>query len=515
MVTQKDCGKRLAGVPETSIGLWALFSVVIYLFNREAFTSVAVAFLLATFYYLFASQKDSANNLFHPYSFFVLAGGILPFGLPAVLVAVTQNALMKRGRGLDIEHMAIEHLGVVSFMVAAFFIMYVAGYKLSAGKKLARSIPLFGFSKRRPRRQYIFTAILLYGVGWLARIMAFGQGAHHMNPDLGGALTLVSSVLTPLSIFCTLSFVVLIWEKFSYAKTNVVARLFSPLVIVLIGLEVLAGIIDGSKSRMILPLVYVAFAYNYTFSRLKWRHAILGILMVIVVLAPAAMLFSMKYKDVLGESGASIEGARTSIELLGESRADGQFENLVVLVIARMSSALYGAITVYDNVPSQVDYAGGETFFPSALLNFVPRPLWADKPVYRPGREFAQTFWNKGVGEEYATNMEINMVGEAYYNFGWFGLFIAIPLGVILRFFTERVAIYSRIEKNSAPRIYFALFIVSAIGVFHYYPANLLRGALFCLLFLSILNRALPSVLRLRSRHAPDRRLADSPETPQ
>ena len=133
--------------------------------------------------------------------------------------------------------------------------------------------------------------------------------------------------------------------------------------------------------------------------------------------------------------------------------------------------------------------------------------------MYLPGSEFAQTFWNKGVGEEYGTNMEINMVGESYYNFGWVGLFIAIPFGVILRFFTERMAIYSRIENNFAPRIVFAVFVVPSIGVFHYYPGNLLRGALFSLLFLSILNHGIPRVLRLRKRHASHRRLADNPKT--
>ena len=502
-----NSSSSLSGLIVASASICFLFTLVMTLYNDDVLISFGASFLLATFYFLFASNKETTGNLFHPYSYFILSGGLLSFGLPVLLVAINPFSFSSL-------RMSTENLAIVSFLITASFIIYVAGYRLPIGKNLARMVPLFGFPKRPPRRQYIFTAYVLYGIGWLARTTAWGLGHHHKNPDLGEAITLVSSVLSPLSIFATLSFVVLLSDYFSRAKEGRVINPFGVFVMALIFLEVLAGMADGSRTKMILPLLYVGFVYNYAFKPVKWRHVIAGIVILVTILAPATTVYRKAYYEVLDIGGASLVGASATFSKVSGDGAEMQYENIIDSVTGRFSSLLEGALVVYDKVPRQIDYAEGGTFFPSAFLNFIPRLLWADKPMFNPGRIFAQVFWGVGIGELYATNMGIGWIGESYYNFGWFGLGIPLVLGVILRFFVVRLDAYSRIEVTLMPRLYFVLFLVTAIGSFHYYPSGLLRSTIFCLVYLSILNHGFPRMIRFRGNTF-HRRLTDHPRLSQ
>jgi hypothetical protein len=470
--------------------------------NQSCGISTVCHYLLSIF-----RSKETSNNIFHPYSYFIIVFGLFFYALPVTLVILNPNNPF-------VLLMPTEHLLIVTVLVTASFISYTIGYRLPIGRQMARAVPLFGFKKRVSRPWFFCSALVLYGVGWLARIVAWRLGYHHMNPNLGEFTMVVSSVLVPLSMFSTLSYVVLLWDRFSHAKKNPLGFRVSFLAIILICLEVVAGIIQGSRSRMIFPLLFAAFVYNYSVRRLALRHLFLGTVVLVLVLAPAATLYRSAYFDALGEGGASVAGASESVERLSQSTSELQIAVAIGSVVGRLTSHLEGALVVYDKVPNEVDYAIGSTFFPSGLLNFVPRIFWADKPIIMPGREFSQIFWGRNIGELYATNTEIGLVGEAFYNFGWLGLVMPIIFGIVLRFFVVRTEDYSRIEAHWAPRLFFAVFIVNAIGVFHYYPTDVVRGGIFILVFLSILNRGLPQVLRSARLDASQQRFADRSWTP-
>jgi len=345
----------------------------------------------------------------------------------------------------------------------------------------------------------VFSALALYAVGWIARISAWSLGLHHMNPDLGESVAIVSSVLQPLSIFAPLSFFVLLSDRVSRARNNNLSNPFSPFVLAIIGLEILAGVVDGSRTEMIMPLVHTLIVYNYSYQRLGVRALVISLVVLMVVLAPLATAYRTIYYESLAEQGASVSSAVTTLSKLSGSGTTEDIDNQIFRVSQRMSSLLEGTLVVYDKVPSQIDHAKGSTFFPSAFVNFVPRLLWSNKPIVIPGRDFAQIFWGVGIGEKYATNMGISWVGEAYYNFGWYGLGIPLLLGALLRFFVARLGVYSRRELQWMPRLYFVLFTVTNFGSFHYYPGGLVRGAMFILLYLSFLNYSFPKVMSLQS----------------
>lgn len=474
-----------------SAGIYIFSSLFIFLFTGDIFISSGVSILIATLYFLFAHNKETARNLFHPLSYFLLVFGFLLFVIPAVMVAISPSSISSH-----VLRFPDENLAIVSLLITASFSMFVVGYKLPLGKRIARIVPLLGFPKKLPRSQYLLTALLLYGVGWSARITAWGAGLHHKNPNLGESTTMVSSVLQPLSVFATLSFLVLILIRFRTARDKHLVSPFNAFVVVLIILEVFAGLVDGSRTLMIIPLVYVAFVYNYTYRRIKYRHVIVGVIVLVTILAPLATIFRVSYYETLDESGASLGGAARTLEEIYERNEGWKYRNTVDSVIRRLSSQLESVLVVYDSVPRRVDYAEGSMLFPGALINVIPRLFWADKPIIIPGREFAQIFWGINMGELFATNIGLGWIGESYYNFGWFGLGIPLILGAILKFFVTRLTAYSRIEVNWLPRLYFALFVVIDFGTLFYYPSGLLRSAILYLMYLSILNFSFPQVLR-------------------
>ena len=490
-VVKNSSNSQIPAISAASVCVFLLFLGLIFIFTGDLFLGFGASLLMTVLYFLVATNRASDRNILSPLNLFLLEGGVVSFGLPAVLVALRPDTIASLVAAED-------HLLVVSCLISASFVALVLGYRVPFGGKLAYSVPFIIFPARLSMGRYFYSALALYGIGWYARISSWELGHHHMNADLGRNVGLVSSLLQPLSVFAQLSFFVLLSINFSKARKYNSLNPFGPFTLGIIGLEILAGIVDGSRTLMIIPLFYTLVVYHYTYRQLGAKVLFTALLVVMMVLAPMATFFRGAYYETLGSKGA---GVGYAIATLKEIRTDGLTDdagNQIFNIAKRMSSLLEGAMVVYKKVPRQIDYAEGSSFLPGAIENFVPRLLWPDKPIVIPGREFAELFWKKNIGEKYATNVGIGWVGESYYNFGWFGLGIPFLLGVLLRFFMVRLKAYAALEVQWMPRLYFVMFTVTAYGSFHYYPAGLVRGALFLLLYLSILNYSLPKIVSLR-----------------
>ena len=75
----------------------------------------------------------------------------------------------------------------------------------------------------------------------------------------------------------------------------------------------------------------------------------------------------------------------------------------------------------------------GSTYF-LWLITPVPRAIWEEKPIVRIGGILGSTVF----GTRESNGIPPGFVGEAYLNFGWFGIPLAASLfGVIIRRFYE------------------------------------------------------------------------------
>jgi hypothetical protein len=89
--------------------------------------------------------------------------------------------------------------------------------------------------------------------------------------------------------------------------------------------------------------------------------------------------------------------------------------------MARLADARSVA-AILQNVPSIVPYWGGETYT-RLLWIFVPRFLFPDKPaMILPMAQEILPYDSDN------TSSPTTLIGEAYLNFGWLGLFLVMPL---------------------------------------------------------------------------------------
>jgi len=279
---------------------------------------------------------------------------------------------------------------------------------------------------------------------------------------------------------------------------------------VLVGLEVLAGTLNGGRTAIALPILQLLLVVSLTLRPLPFRTLVVGYIGAFLVLAPLLTLYRQSYYDVL-LSGRSPSFATVSAAIAGaDERLDnGNFDwsaQRETILTDNATTVFRSTLRVLDVVPSHYDYAAGSTFVPSLATIAIPRIIWPDKPRYLPARDFAVKFWDVDVGEEFGTSIGIGMPAEAYYNFGWLGLAIFLPLGVFLRFCVERLKAYRTGNAVDVVRYFFVLFVIANIApAILYYIGGGLRQLCMYILFASLITGSMP---RLRKSAFSWRRVA-------
>jgi hypothetical protein len=119
--------------------------------------------------------------------------------------------------------------------------------------------------------------------------------------------------------------------------------------------------------------------------------------------------------------------------------------------------------TVVRDTGRWVPYESGRTLFLPTLVYFVPRVLWADKPLFTMGREFGETFRLVHILDE-RTSVAATVPGELYWNFGLPGILIGMAVGgVLVRLLYRRYG-----EGPALDPVRKAIYIVVLVALVHY-----------------------------------------------
>jgi len=106
-----------------------------------------------------------------------------------------------------------------------------------------------------------------------------------------------------------------------------------------------------------------------------------------------------------------------------------------------------------DRVPEKMNFQHGYTY---GLIFYlpIPRSMWEEKPIVRIGGVVGPTIFDTNE----RSGVPPGISGEAYLNFGWFGI-ILIPLiyGIFARFFYDKFGRLAYVDSRSA-LIYSSLF---------------------------------------------------------
>lgn len=192
----------------------------------------------------------------------------------------------------------------------------------------------------------------------------------------------------------------------------------TPLLVLTMCVVLLTGIITASRTSLLLWVPVMLFLW-LAIRRRGSLMSSMRLILIMLVLAGVLVLGAA----LGGTRQAIMAGKPAMLELEGGFRyLQGSFGNQELL------------LWLMENDPEPV---GGGTFA-AAFVGWVPRRLWSEKPVgggpviknlIFPGSYDLASGRNL---TSYTTGISV----EAYLNFRWAGLLIAVPLGILLALFS-------------------------------------------------------------------------------
>jgi len=144
-------------------------------------------------------------------------------------------------------------------------------------------------------------------------------------------------------------------------------------------------------------------------------------------------------------------------------------------------SGIQGISGVMRRYGEDLDFLMGKTYIDMLLLP-IPRVIYTSKPDWY-GIDDITT----GMGWASSTQSAVTMPGEAYANFGWFGLFIAVlygmSFGVFLRFINSKGGIYTVLYPSIMIQVIFVSNWMAFTGIM-----NMFFTTLFTMSMLFLIN---------------------------
>jgi oligosaccharide repeat unit polymerase len=265
----------------------------------------------------------------------------------------------------------------------------------------------------------VFMATMARSGGILEHFSSLAYGRARMAQDVGPVLVLIRFLPYALSFWYLLQPRVL--------RTAWFAALFA-------GALAVTFIATGSRSGLFWPVVTLLASWMSLTGRVPLAR---------IVLLGVIVFLSLGLLGELRKSAASNQG-RTDFSLLTEITLANAVESTAGAL--ETNRLVGGQIAVLNSVPKDVSWLNGSTYV-GALLFFVPRSIWPEKPrgagayvgalIYE-GRDNAAGY----LGTGYPISAEV----EAYWNFGIVGV---APLFLLFGLFHRLIARYYLRDPDS------------------------------------------------------------------
>jgi hypothetical protein len=301
---------------------------------------------------------------------------------------------------------------------------------LWAGSRVAE--PLF---RIRPQRLSPLLAnvrqprvLVVVAIGAIARLMLLVSGnLGYQGFGKGGDLTGYANWLATANDLLPFAAGLTLVDWFTTRRRW---SLYTTVVLFLV--EMLTSIVAGIKGLALTLLVFLAVTTIRAGRRPKLWIAAPVVALVLLVIAPSVEAFRVQVQHsraptgvlsritsplalARASSGAGVDVAKTSYRnaLLEE-------QNLVVDIAL-----------IQSRTPSVYPFDHGKRWLLAPAIAAVPRALWPGKPSLSNGGDLAVKYSGAARG---TTSMPATMVGDAWIQFGWFGIiFASFVLGAFYR----------------------------------------------------------------------------------
>lgn len=251
---------------------------------------------------------------------------------------------------------------------------------------------------------------------WTARVFLVMTGSyfHSAHSDFSQQSVLYS----PLAIFSTMSLVVVIFAAFSIFKRRNWRRSL-PAFSYLAG-EILWGVFSGKRMELLLFIVALILVYTFVYRRVNLKQILF--FCVFLVVFGSTMHFYRRAMKFAAKNAEPVSIKQAMKEGYAEQVHSGPGKTIWV-VLERLHAVKY-TVGCMDHFPSQAFFLGGSTYR-NILWSPIPKILCPNKKIYPYEYNALIQPWFTG------TVAHVTAVGEAYMNFGWYGIIIVFSLSGI------------------------------------------------------------------------------------
>ncbi len=206
-------------------------------------------------------------------------------------------------------------------------------------------------------------------------------------------------------------------------------------------------IILGSRSSLLQAVIMILVAFTLSGRKLRFQQAAIVLSLGVLALF-AGVIYGTTFRNIKGsESKVSVEEFADSVgqtfNKLGTDDLSKTMSEAVSSLAERVDalSSLGVVVANYEKLaPYEAAYGLENNIWTYTWTAFVPRILYADKPVVSDARGYSDLYFDFG-----ENSFAITVIGDLLRNYGPIG----IPLGMILLGFVLRIFYAALVENNS------------------------------------------------------------------
>lgn len=405
-------------------GIVSLFS------NEGAHPALYCAFVIYVLALSLPLSKSFLRTpaLFHPLFFYATWMGLrsLLTG-DAVLGAVGleyHSALLGKS-STELDYVAARSFLLEALALAAMYLGYCALPTIEV-----TSLKKVGFPKKLPIAAALWmllplaaALVLIQETGGLGNlILQRGIASdQRISAELGGHWNYLAGVGTVVPI---------VWLAFDRRAT----RRWDFWALALLA-ACLVFIATGSRSSAIMPFITIALMWALRNQTIPYRALSISAVIAIVLVG------------LLGEFRTATREIdhldNTEFQFEVWSGAQSGYNELI-----ERKTTNNGQLAILGNVPDRVDYLFGESYLSIPFI-VIPRAIYPSETPDAAGKLNATRIYDKPL-----SGIPAGIVGEAYWNFSYFGIILSFALfGVLLRFASS---IY---KKNSDHALVISIYL--------------------------------------------------------
>ncbi|CAN5706063.1 hypothetical protein BH24ACI3_BH24ACI3_06100 [soil metagenome] len=352
------------------------------------------------------------------------------------------------------------NLPLTLFYISIGFMGLTAGYFLPIGRWGAESITKFVPKWNWRPDQIWIPGIILVLLGFAINILGLIQGllGFQRNIDIGafdGLLSFLFIILTAGTV--------LLWLGIFAAKEK--TGMYYVVLLVLLATIPLKMALLGNRSSLILSLIPIAFAFNYSGRKIRLQTAsVFGLLAVIALFFGVA--YGTTFRNIKGSEARMNAGdyfgqvVATVDYLLDEDPTVvfGDSAQALAYLIENLSSVAIVVSNYEKLAPYEASYGLENNITNDLYTTFIPRFVWADKPQTSDARAYSDLYFNFS-----ENSFAISPFADLLRNFGPIG----VPLGMALLGIYLRL-MYSTLIDTPTPALWKMVFYFSMLTVISY-----------------------------------------------